>query len=93
LVLEVAFAAADLDWREHVEIDPKLIRPAEVDYLCRDASNALTKLGWAPEASFEELINMMVTADIELVQRANHGISLSPITQTIPAEGSRLMRM
>jgi GDPmannose 4,6-dehydratase len=68
-VLEVAFGAAGLNWKEYVEIDPKLIRPAEVDYLCGDATKARTKLGWEPNVSFEELIRMMVEADLEIVQR------------------------
>jgi GDPmannose 4,6-dehydratase len=68
-MLEVAFAAAGLDWQEYVEIDAKLIRPAEVDTLCGDATKAREKLGWAPEVSFEELIKMMVEADVKLVQR------------------------
>lgn len=63
-LLEVAFSAAGLDWREHVEIDPKLIRPAEVDHLCGDAAKAREKLGWTPRTSFEEMIAMMVEADL-----------------------------
>ena len=71
-MLEVAFAAAGLDWQEYVEIDPKLIRPAEVDTLCGDATKAREKLGWEPEVSFEELIKMMVEADVKLVQRTEN---------------------
>ncbi|MGO8814274.1 MAG: GDP-mannose 4,6-dehydratase [Terriglobia bacterium] len=71
-MLEVAFAAAGLDWQEYVEIDPKLIRPAEVDTLCGDATKAREKLGWVPEVSFEELIKMMVEADVKLVQRTEN---------------------
>jgi GDPmannose 4,6-dehydratase len=67
-LLEVAFAAAGLDWRSHVEIDPKLIRPAEVDYLCGDATKVRQKLGWEPTVGFEQLIEMMVAADLKLVQ-------------------------
>lgn len=67
-LLEAAFAAAGLDWRSHVEIDPKLIRPAEVDYLCGDASKARQHLGWQPTVRFEELIEMMVAADLKLIQ-------------------------
>jgi GDPmannose 4,6-dehydratase len=72
-LLEVAFDAAGLDWNEHVEIDPKLIRPAEVDFLCGNATKAKERLGWEPEVSFEELIKMMVEADLEAVQRAENG--------------------
>jgi GDPmannose 4,6-dehydratase len=68
-LLEVAFSVAGLDWHEHVEIDPKLIRPAEVDVLCGDATKAKERLGWEPEVGFEELIKMMVEADLVQVQR------------------------
>jgi GDPmannose 4,6-dehydratase len=71
-LLEVAFAAVGLDWKEHVEIDPKFIRPAEVDFLCGDATKARERLGWEPEVGFEELIKMMVEADLEAVQRAEN---------------------
>jgi GDPmannose 4,6-dehydratase len=71
-LLEVAFDAAGLAWQDHVEIDPKLIRPAEVDLLCGDATKARQKLNWKPEVSFEELIRMMVTADLEAVQAADN---------------------
>jgi len=67
-LLEVAFAAAGLDWRNHVEIDPKLIRPAEVDYLCGDATKVRQRLGWKPTVGFEQLIEMMVAADLKVVQ-------------------------
>lgn len=66
-LLEVAFAAVGLHWKEYVDIDPKLIRPAEVDILCGDATKAREKLGWEPEISFQELIKMMVEADLEAV--------------------------
>jgi GDPmannose 4,6-dehydratase len=56
-----------------VEIDPKLIRPAEVDFLCGDATKAREKLGWEPEVTFEKLIKMMVEADLEVVERAENG--------------------
>jgi len=67
-LLEVAFSAAGLDWQRYVEIDPKLIRPAEVDHLCGDSTKALQKLGWKPTVSFKQLIEMMVAADLKLVQ-------------------------
>ena len=64
-LLEIAFGYAGLDWREHVEIDPKLFRPAEVDYLCGDASKARKVLGWEPRVTFRELVEMMVQADLD----------------------------
>ena len=60
-----AFAAVDLDYREHVVQDPRFFRPAEVDLLVADASKARAKLGWEPKVSFEELVRMMVEADLE----------------------------
>jgi GDPmannose 4,6-dehydratase len=76
--LEHAFAHADLDWREFVEIDPRYLRPAEVDALCADASQAREKLGWVPRTGFKELVEIMVDADIEKLQRKQQGI-LEPI--------------
>jgi len=67
-LLEVAFGAVGLNWKDYVEIDPKLIRPAEVDHLCGDASKAREKLGWTPKTTFEEMISMMVEADLAQLQ-------------------------
>jgi GDPmannose 4,6-dehydratase len=67
-LLEVAFVAAGLDWKQHVHCDPKLMRPAEVEYLCGDASKAREKLGWKPRLGFADLIKMMVEADLEALQ-------------------------
>ena len=67
-LVEVAFGHVGLDWREHVETDPKLLRPAEVHTLRGDAGKARRVLGWSPKVSFPELIRMMVDAD--LVPRA-----------------------
>ncbi|GBD32872.1 GDP-mannose 4,6-dehydratase [bacterium HR33] len=64
-VVEVAFSHVGLDWRDYVKIDPALIRPAEVDHLQADASKARRVLGWEPRVSFEELIVMMVEADLK----------------------------
>jgi GDPmannose 4,6-dehydratase len=68
-LLEAAFGAVDLDWKKYVEVDAKFIRPAEVDLLCGDGTKAREKLGWEPAVSFEELIKMMVEADLAQVQR------------------------
>jgi GDPmannose 4,6-dehydratase len=64
-LVEIAFAHAGLDWKQHVRQDPALLRPAEVDHLIGDARKAREKLGWTPEVSFERLVRMMVDADIE----------------------------
>ncbi len=74
-LLEIAFGCVGLNWEKYVEIDPKLIRPAEVDFLCGDATKAREKLGWRPEVTFEELITMMVEADLETVQGAGNSLS------------------
>jgi GDPmannose 4,6-dehydratase len=63
--VDAAFGHVGLDPADYVEIDPQFLRPAEVDQLVGDASKARTKLGWEPEISFEELVQMMVDADLE----------------------------
>jgi GDPmannose 4,6-dehydratase len=68
-LVEAAFGAVGLDWRRHVREDPSLIRPAEVDRLVGDASKARAALGWAPHVSFQELVTMMVQADLERLAR------------------------
>jgi GDPmannose 4,6-dehydratase len=68
-LLDVAFSCAGLDWEKFVEIDEKLIRPAEVDYLRGDSTKAKEKLGWEPEVGFKELIEMMVDADLDVLRR------------------------
>lgn len=69
-LLETAFSAVGLRWQEYVEVDPKLIRPAEVDCLCGDASKARQKLSWEPRVTFDELIEMMVMADLKLIRNS-----------------------
>ncbi|RMG44544.1 MAG: GDP-mannose 4,6-dehydratase [Acidobacteria bacterium] len=66
---ELAFGLLDLDWRDYVEIDPRYLRPAEVDVLQGDASRARQVLGWEPKVTFRELVEMMVRADLELARR------------------------
>lgn len=68
-LVKTAFAAADLEWERYVEIDSRLIRPAEVDILCGDPKKARETLGWKHEMTFEELIRMMVESDITTLQR------------------------
>ena len=74
-LLEAAFSAAGLEWEKYVEIDPKLIRPAEVDHLCGDATKARQRLGWKPTTGFKQLIEMMVEADLRLVQSSIPAVS------------------
>ena len=60
-----AFGHVGLDWKKYVKIDPRFVRPAEVDTLLADASRAKQELGWTPRVTFEELVKMMVDADLE----------------------------
>ena len=62
--VEEAFAYAGLDWRDHVEIDPKYYRPSEVDLLVGDASKAKRVLEWEPKTTFKDLVSLMVDADM-----------------------------
>jgi GDPmannose 4,6-dehydratase len=66
---EVAFGHVGLDWRDHVVVDERFLRPAEVDQLVGDPTKAREELGWEPTVSFEELIRMMVDADLNVWQR------------------------
>ena len=61
---ELGFAHAGLDWERHVVTDDRFLRPAEVDVLIGDATKARTELGWSPTVSFEELVRLMVDADL-----------------------------
>jgi GDPmannose 4,6-dehydratase len=67
-LVELSFAAADLDWEQHVVIDPKFLRPAEVDLLVGNPSKAEQTLGWQREVEFPALVEMMVKADLALVK-------------------------
>lgn len=71
--LQIAFAYLDLDWREHVEIDARYLRPAEVDLLIGDASKARKLLGWEPRVGFAELAHIMVDADLQDLERQRQG--------------------
>lgn len=83
--LDEAFGRLNLDWRDSVEIDPRYMRPTEVDYLMGDASKARKSFGFAPKVGFKELVAMMVDSDVELARQettlieAGHAISLRGI--------------
>ncbi len=64
-----AFDFVGLDYRQHVELDPRYLRPTEVDYLLGDASRARTRLDWRPRTTFRELVQLMMKADLELAER------------------------
>lgn len=67
--VEIAFNYVGLDWQKYVVVDPKFVRPAEVDFLQGDASKAKRELGWEPTLSFEELVKLMVEADLEFLSK------------------------
>ncbi len=74
-----AFGLAGLDWKEHVEIDPRYFRPTEVDELCGDATKAANVLGWEPRTTFDALVRLMLDADLRAA-------GLDPSAHLIPAE-------
>jgi len=67
--VKLAFGRLNLDYKKHVVIDQRFVRPAEVDILQGDSSHAKVKLGWQPEVSFEQLVNMMVDTDFERLSK------------------------
>ena len=64
-LVEIAFSVVGLRWQDHVRTDPSLLRPAEVDTLIGDAAKARRVLGWKPQVTFPQLVEMMVRADLE----------------------------
>ncbi|MCE5191889.1 MAG: GDP-mannose 4,6-dehydratase [Actinomycetia bacterium] len=84
--VELAFALADMDYRQFVKIDPRYFRPTEVDYLLGDTTETREKLGWAPKVGFEELVQRMVDHDMELAAQektlrdAGHTLGLRGVT-------------
>jgi GDPmannose 4,6-dehydratase len=67
-LVKIAFDYVNLNWKDYVVIDPKFFRPAEIEFILGNSTKALKKLGWAPETSLEELIKMMIDADLERVE-------------------------
>ena len=72
---QVAFGHLGLSYEDHVEVNEKFFRPAEVDLLVGDYSKASTKLGWTPRTTFEELVTMMVDADMALLEGRLKGLA------------------
>jgi GDPmannose 4,6-dehydratase len=64
---QLAFDHVGLDWEQHVVVDEKFFRPAEVDLLIGEPTKAHDKLGWKPETSFEQLVKMMVDGDLDFL--------------------------
>ena len=75
-LLEVAFSHLGMDYKQYVELDPALLRPAEVVHLKADPSLAARELGWKPKVSFEELIHMMVDEDMARVRNQMATLSI-----------------
>ena len=71
-LVEIAFGHVGLDWKKYVKLDPKFIRPAEVDHLIGDSSKARAKLQWSPAVDFKGLVQMMVDADVERLTTTSH---------------------
>ena len=71
--LDVAFGAVGLNWHDHVDIDARFFRPAEVDLLIGDPAKAKRKLGWEPKTKFKALIELMVDADVRLIKDQQSG--------------------
>jgi GDPmannose 4,6-dehydratase len=73
--VELSFAHAGLEPDDHVRLDERFLRPAEVDHLVGDSSRAREQLGWEPEVSFQELVELMVDADVERLSHTPAGIT------------------
>ena len=80
---ETAFALVGCHWQDHVEVDPRYFRPAEVEELCGDPSKAAQVLGWRPRTGFKELVRIMLTADLR-----DHGVDPG----IVPAGGVRTLK-
>jgi GDPmannose 4,6-dehydratase len=81
---EKTFGQLGLNYEDHVEIDPRYYRPAEVDLLLGDSTKARTQLGWKPGTSFDELVTMMVEEDLTLAEREQliqHGCQQRPVRE------------
>ncbi|MET0215774.1 MAG: GDP-mannose 4,6-dehydratase [Vicinamibacterales bacterium] len=70
-LVQIAFGHVGLDWQKYVRLDPKFLRPAEVDHLIGDASKARATLGWTPDVDFSRLVTMMVDADLARLTAAS----------------------
>ena len=69
-LVEIAFGHVGLDWERYVKVDPRFLRPAEVDLLIGDPTKARTQLGWTPDVDFRGLVTMMVDADVARLQKS-----------------------
>jgi len=81
-LLDLAFSHVGLDYRQHVEIDPELLRPAEVHHLRGDCAKARRTLGWHPDVAFEKLVEMMVDSDLRLLSADISGTKVPRVLRT-----------
>ena len=81
--LELAFHHVNLNWEDYVEFDERYLRPAEVELLIGDSTKAQQKLGWKPAVTFEELVALMVEADLQALGCTNPNGNGSPVLQDI----------
>ena len=79
-LVSIAFSHVGLDWHDHVETDPSLLRPAEVEHLIGNATKAQQVLDWSPSVDFDRLVRMMVDADVTRVQRKVSDVADSEIS-------------
>jgi GDPmannose 4,6-dehydratase len=76
--LDVAFGYVNLNWQDYVEFDERYLRPAEVELLIGDPAKAQQALGWEPSVTFEQLVNLMVEADLK-------ALGLVPLNGSVPS--------
>jgi GDPmannose 4,6-dehydratase len=82
--LQTAFARVDLDWREFVELDPRYLRPAEVEALQADPSRARNELGWRHRVGFKELVSIMVDAEMAALALRSAGTLKEIVAEGLP---------
>lgn len=77
--LDIAFGRVNLDWKDYVEFDQRYLRPAEVDLLIGDPAKAKKLLKWEPSVTFEELVHLMVDADLQALGVSASGNGTSKV--------------
>jgi GDPmannose 4,6-dehydratase len=84
--VERAFACVDLDWKEYVRYDKRYERPAEVDLLIGNPGKAKKRMGWEPKTRFEQLVEIMVEADLEATKEQVYGLKAKQLTTEVASE-------
>jgi GDPmannose 4,6-dehydratase len=84
--VERAFACVDLDWKKYVRFDKRYERPAEVDLLIGNPGKAKKQLGWEPNTRFEQLVEIMVEADLEATKEQVYGLKAKQLTTEVASE-------